>query len=325
MVWIYKLDEAGRRTDTASGFVFQPNRVATAFQAIDAATRLELEFATGRRLVLNKVLGWSRTGDWAVLEADTGSLLPIGRGDPKKVAVGERLIVFNVESNARVIGGVDIAGRRTVPGFGERIQISPAVTAEAAGGPLLDTYGRAVGILGGSLSPGARFSGRALSVSPALWNSVSAENAVTPVSEIPRDLMGSGKTLDALASEGILSAPITPMREFLYGGASNELPKRASDPMPRDMSDFSTRDPQVWIISLWARKGKLAKGELSAKVYDPLNRSRVVVAAKKVTLQDMPVRIGFSFSPTSLQPGIYRIDLNWDGRPVWRTFIRITE
>jgi hypothetical protein len=161
VVWIYKLDDAGRRVDTSSGFVSARGRITTAFQAIDSAARLEVEFAAGRKVRMDSVLGCSRTGDWALLKLDTGSAPAIPRGKPQDVAVGDRLIVFNVEAGARVIGGVDIGGKRTVKDFGDRIQISPPVAAEAAGGPLLDVFGRVVAILGGSLTPGARFDGRA--------------------------------------------------------------------------------------------------------------------------------------------------------------------
>ena len=47
LVWIYKLDPAGRRTDVSLGFVLALNQVATAFQAIDGTLRLELEFSGG--------------------------------------------------------------------------------------------------------------------------------------------------------------------------------------------------------------------------------------------------------------------------------------
>ena len=78
---------------------------------------------------------------------------PLEQGRPDAVAVGDRLIVFGSEGNARTIGGAGIAGRSTVPGFGGRIQISSAVATEAVGGPLLDVFGHAVGVLGGSLNP----------------------------------------------------------------------------------------------------------------------------------------------------------------------------
>jgi S1-C subfamily serine protease len=202
VVWIYKLDAAGRRVDTSSGFVSGPGRIITAFQAIDSASRLEIEYATGRKTPVDSVLGCSRSGDWAVLKADTGSTPVIARGNPQDVTVGERLIVFNVEANARVIGGVDIAGKRSVAGFGARIQISPPVAAEAVGGPLLDLYGHVVAILGGSLTPGARFEGRAMNLSAALFNSYSAENAATPFLPFFDNPAGTGKTLDDLAKDG---------------------------------------------------------------------------------------------------------------------------
>jgi hypothetical protein len=125
MVWVHKIDAAGRREDTALGFVTGKNRVATAFQAVDAATKLQLEFSDGRKVETDEIAACSRTGDWALIEADTSAIPALPSGDPKLVSVGERLIVFNVENGARAIGGVDISGRRMVPGFGERIQISP--------------------------------------------------------------------------------------------------------------------------------------------------------------------------------------------------------
>jgi len=325
VVWIYKLDEAGRRVDTSSGFVFSAGRVATAFQAIDSASRLEVEFATGRRVPVTSVLDCSRSGDWALLKVDTGSITAIPRGKPEDVAVGDRLIVFNVEANARVIGGVDIAGKRTVKAFGERIQLSPPVASEAAGGPLLDVFGRVVAILGGSLTPGARVGGRAINLSPALFNSFSAENAATPIPAVFDKVQGDGKTLADLSKEGILTVPLAPMPEFMYGGTSADLPKRASDPLPREVSDFSSHDPQICVSTLWMRRAKLSKGQVSANVYDVLNHLRVKVEPKKVTLVEAPLRTAFTFAPSSLQPGVYRIDVNWDDQPVWRTFVHITD
>jgi hypothetical protein len=323
LVWIYKLDASGRKVDTATGFVVAPNRIATAFQAIDGAGAIEVELSNGIHTAVSGLSAWSRTGDWAVFTVPTQGVKPLERGNPDTVAVGERLIVFNYEGGARVIGGVDIAGRSSVPGFGGRIQVSPSVAAEAAGGPLLDLFGRVTGVLGGSLNPGARYSGRATSVSPALFNEFHAVNAATPISEIK--LGGDeNKTFDELAKAGVLTVPITPMPEFQYGGATNDIPKGPATTLPRDISDFSVHDPQIYIYSLWTRKGKLSKGEVSAKVYDALNRMKVQVAPRKVALGELPIRLAFSFSPAQFEPGIYRVDVLWEGQPAWRTFVKIT-
>lgn len=107
-MWIYKIDRDGRRDDTSLGFVAGSNRVLTAFQAVDSTQELEVEFANGRRIRTGELAACSRTGDWAVLQVDTSGVPALEAGDPKGVAVGERLIAFNVESGGRIIGGVDI-------------------------------------------------------------------------------------------------------------------------------------------------------------------------------------------------------------------------
>ena len=135
LVWVRKLDAMHKHTDTALGFIFSKDRIVTALQAIDGASRLEVEFAGGRKIETDQILACSRSGDWAMLAASTDDLPALQRGDSKLVRVGERLIAFNVEGGAKVIGGVDISGRRNVQGFGERIQFSPPISHEAAGGP----------------------------------------------------------------------------------------------------------------------------------------------------------------------------------------------
>ena len=325
LVWIYKLDESGHRTDTATGFIIEPGRIVTAFQAVDSAARIEIEFPGGRKVTVDALLAFSRNGDWAVLRADTGDLPLIPRGDPKTVAVGERLTVFNVESDARVLGGIDVGGRRTVAGFGERIQLSPGVAKGAVGGPLLDSFGRVVGVLGGSLTPGSRFDSRSMGISPALWNNLNANNAAIPVTEVNVASGAEPVSFKALLDAGTLTAPLAAMPEFMYGGTTQSLPKSATGPMPRDASEFGRGETQVYVYSLWSRKGKIGRGVLSAKVFDSGNRVVVEVAGKKMSLGEIPVRSAFGFSPAGLRGGTYRVDLLWDGKPVWRTFILITE
>jgi hypothetical protein len=325
LVWVHRLDNTGRRIDTASGFVIGQDRIATAFQAVDASSRLEIEFGDGRKVVMSALRAWSRNADWAILDAATGSASALPRGDPKSVGVGDRLIVFNVESGARVMGGVDIGARRMVAGFGERIQISPALAAEAAGGPLLDLAGHVVGILGGSLYPGARSPRQSTDRSLAVWNVFNILNAATPVTELPENFPAETRTLEALTGEGMMTSPVQPMAEILYGGTSNQMPKNATGSSPRDVSDFSARDAQVWIYAMLAKKSKLSRGEISVAIFDSANRIRVTSPGKKVTLGEPPERFSVSFSPANLQPGVYRVDLNWDGHPAWRTFIRVTE
>jgi hypothetical protein len=323
LVWIYKIDRDGRRDDTSLGFVAGTNRVVTAFQAVDAANELELEFANGHRIRTSELAACSRTGDWAVIQVDTTGIPVLEAGDPKGVAVGERLIAFNVEGGGRVIGGVDITGRRTLQVFGERIQILPGLAAEAAGGPLLDNWGRVVGVLGGSTTPGFRYGSHNLSVNAALSDRLNGATAAVPLAAIPT--AASPRSLADLTAAGVLTEPVSAMPEFLYGSTALDLNKKSMDQTPADVSEFSMRDAQIWVYSMWEQKRKLSKGMVAARIYDQQNRLRVSVPAKKVSLSSAPSRLVFCFPPTAIGPGTARIDVTWDDRPTWRTFVHITE
>jgi S1-C subfamily serine protease len=325
MVWVRRFDSAGKRTDIASGFIIDKDRILTALQAVDGASKLEIEFAGGRKVETDKIGAWSRGGDWAVIAAATGDLPPIPIGDPKPVAVGERLIAYTVESGARAIGGIDISGRQTVPRFGDRIQISPAIPSASAGGPLLDLRGKVVGILGGSVMPGTRFDSHHMSVNPALHISAGMVAAATPLPGIPPRERDVASTLGELIDKGILTPPLADMDGLIYVTTSLDVSKLADAPLPRDVCEFSHQDKQVWVTSEWQKRGKVAKGMLAAKVYDDQNRVRIAITPKKVSLPLSAMRSTFSFPLDQLSPGIYRIDLFWNDNPVWRTFIRLTD
>ena len=150
-------------------------------------------------------------------------------------------------------------------------------------------------------------------------------NQVTPLTEIPDSHPAATTSLEKLRADGILTTPATPMPEIIFATTTNILPKRPNDSLPRSISQFSARDKEIAVYSLWTRRNKVSKGEISGAVFDGINRSRFNIAPKRVTLSDGQQIFGFAFSPEGFQPGMYRVDLNWDGRPVWRTFIQITE
>jgi hypothetical protein len=327
LVWIHKLDQTGRRTDTSLGFVLAKNQVATAFQSIDGALRVELEFNGGRKETTDEVWMCDRQQDWALLKVDTGASPVLERMETGKVPIGERYLVFNVEhEQSRVIGGVDITGRRTVPGFGDRIQIAPSPAREAAGGPLLSPAGLVAGILGGSLTPGSRFSQHDMSVSPALWSRLNAEMSVVPIGSLSKPSGAESINFSTLLEKGVLTPPLSPIPSLVYGGSARSLSKNANDMTTKDASEFSHRDQIVWIYTLWQRKEKVGKGIVSGKVYDSGNRLLVDVAPKKVSLDErVPMRVAFDFASASFPAGIYRVDVLWNSQPAWRTFFTIVD
>jgi hypothetical protein len=326
IVAVRKMDESGRIIDSAAGFVIEPNTIVTAFQAIDGANRLEIEFLGGRKVTVSEVLQLSRTGDWALLKSDTGNGPAIARGSPGNVKVGERLLALSFDARNRIIGGVDVVGESEILGFGKRIQIEPALASEAAGGPLLDSDGQVVAVIGGSTSPAlGRGRGEGTIIMPGASFGSVLENQATPIGEIPRAHPPQLTSLDKLRQDGILTSPASPMSEIVFATTTNSLPKRINDSLPRSVTQFSAREGQIAVYSLWVRRSKISKGEISGSVFDGLNRVRTTIAPKRVTLTETQQIFGFTFSPSGFQPGTYRVDLNWNGHPAWRTFIRVTE
>jgi len=327
LVWVHKLDETGHVVDTALGFIVGPDRVATAFQAIDAASQLEVVFSDGRKVTSDQIWACDRLQDWALIKAETANLPNLSRTQGASVPVGERDIVFNVENEtARVIGGVDITGKRAVGDFGDRIQIAPSPSREAVGGPLLNPMGEVVGIVGGSVTPGSRFSKYAMSVSPSLWTRLSGDVSATPISALLASDAGSATALSALLSHGILTPPLRPVLSLVYGGSARTVSKTLNDTSTSDTGEFSRRDRVVWIYTLWQKKDKNGKGVMSAKVYDYRNGLIIDVPPKKISFsEEAPTRLAFDFGIERFPAGIYRVDILWNEQPAWRTFFRVTE
>lgn len=237
VVWVHKLNETGRRVGTGSGFVLAPGQVATAFQVIDSAARVEVEFEGGKRVITDQVVGCNCLQDWAVLKVDTGDRKALRTGDPSKVAVAERLLVFNVENRReRTFGGVDISGRQTLAVFGERLQLNPPPGLEAAGGLLLSPAGSVVGIIGGSVIPGGRFDDQNLSINPSLFFSLHANNAATPVNLVRAE--PATRTFVDLQNPGVLSQAVQSIAPFLYGTTSTPVKKLPAGLCPRVAASF---------------------------------------------------------------------------------------
>lgn len=135
--------------------------------------------------------------------------------------------------------------------------------------------------------------------------------------------------LAKLVESGVFAAPLRPNQNFIAAGTAKQPPAedgvlRASEEVAR----FSRRDPQVLVMSLWALREnqKRFEGMISAKVYDLANTVRVQAPPVKLKINKrLPVRHTFSFAPIALPGGVYRADLLWDDKVVWRTFIEISE
>jgi hypothetical protein len=326
VVRVHRLDDAGRRIDSSSGFVIGSNVVATAFQSIDASASVEVEFADGRRVSARSVLALSRPGDWALLRVDTGQVAPIPIGDGTAVPIGARLATFDMDAGSRVILPIDVSAMSRAADYGARLQFVPEISPDAVGGPLIDERGRAVAIVGGSLMPGSRIDARAAKTSPWLYARRRGGNAATTLPDAHIDAAAEGKPMAALGADGVLTPPLAPMQELVLAGTSTQIPKDAASFVPRETAEFSSAGGDVVNVYMyWAKVGKLSKGEISASVLDVSNQLRVRVPAKKVSLRTEQQLFSFTFPTSGFPVGYYRVDVQWNGQAVWRTYVHVVD
>lgn len=324
LVWVHKLDGAGRRVDTSTGYVIAPDSILTAFQSIDTAVKIEMEFADRAVISTDEIISWNRLQDWAVIKGETGDIPALEFGKSDSINVGESAIVFSIGAgSSRIIGGIDISGRSEVSGFGERIYLNPQLPPQAVGGPLLDPYGRVIGLLGGSLTPGMRINTLKAAITGALAFRKGYLVSAIPIDKNKLRINSPAVKLDRLYNLGILTTPLSPTPVFKYGTVTDKI---ADDHSFTAKTQFSPSDSEIIVCTNWERTKQIKEGIISMNVFDASNRPRFKVEPynlrlpKKGTYQNY-----YRFNPRNLEPGAYRIDLFWDGLPVWRSFISITD
>jgi hypothetical protein len=154
-VTIQRTDALGKQS-SGLGFMIGEGQVATAFQMIDGAVNLRIIFPDGHTVQSNLILARSRREDWAVVKLDVPGPpdLPIAKSG--SWSVGDRCVFLQVQDNGnRAIDECAIVGKDTAPEAGSRITIDHEPTAASEGSALLDEQGEVIGIVGGSLVPGA--------------------------------------------------------------------------------------------------------------------------------------------------------------------------
>ncbi len=310
------LNAADQRLNVSLGFVFAPNVVATAFQAVDGASVVAITFADGKTVRTDSLIGWSRSTDWALIPVPTESRKPLAHADSKSARIGDRVMAFTVENGNKVAAPVDISGRSQ-----NAIQFNPSLPDVSAGSPVLDSNGGVFGIAGAS-----RAGLRTALALDALSRSMVMQPLVgglTPIEAVvnPNRPMSFKQLLEA----GVLTPPLERFPPMVYA-MTTDIPNKKADLPDRSVVEFSKRVRTVWVVSLWARRGSLKNAMVSMRVFDAENRKVGASVPQKVSFGETSTyRLTNSFDVGQLPPGEYRIDLVANDLAVWRGFIRVAD
>jgi len=326
-VFIENLNQPGERRSLSSGFFIGPDRLVTAFQAVDGASKVRIVTPDGRRVDANEVIDWNRRQDWIILKVDAGHLSTMQPAAAGSWAVGDRVYVLDVPAEGnRVLIETSIVGKQSLSGGGERLSIGDNLSRRAQGSPLLNEYGELIGLIGGSLIPGSAFVEDQVYGARSLAGT-SRGTVVLPISLVVPATSGHPTTIENLAGSGQFMPPLKGNEDVLSGVLSRNLNRKMDPPQPlEERSEFSRQDARAMVLVTWLPKQK-RKGIPSLHLYtldnNLLNKSP---GTKKISVN--PQKLSYSAWEVpllNLPPGVYRVDVLLDADTVWRTFFRIVD
>lgn len=331
-VFIDNQDAQGELIRRGSGFVIGKDQILTAFQVIDGASSVQIEFPDGTRATVTQVLRWNRLQDWAVLQADSSKIQPLERAPAGSWKVGDHgYLLDSPTETSRTIVNVGVSGVQESKQFGERLNTSWFGGMRTLGSPMLDDYGRVIGVEGGSLVPGietVRGSDTEGITVVGQEPRDSFVSLVTPISLVPSNLsMQQPVTLGELASRGEFVGSLPRESQVMSGALCKDYQKTNGVMVsPENVtSEFSRTRDMLGVVITWNAHKKI-KGALQFKIFDAENHPIEQDQPSKFELQPRLLSFtGIKMPIAQLSPGTYRVDVLLGDEPQWRGFFRVTE
>lgn len=306
--------EGGRELDIAGAFAGAEGQLFTSVKALDEIHRVQGVSAAGARQDLTQVIDLDRNGGWAILAArvEGTTLLPRASEAPR---VGDRC--YSMHGNAagaRVLLEGQVTGR--AQGAAGGLMVSFFNGAGTHGSPVVNEFGELIGLLGATAMP----SPRALRMSGE-----TIEFGNIPMIPIAAVAARSGATLstfETLRARGDLLEPLVGETHVLAGGFATTI-TRSPMVRPEDQrTEFSAADKEIVIFVTWSPRERL-KGQTVFKVYDAANKPVVSSKPAKVDFRTNSLMMSSWRIPVFQQPGTYRVEIHFDGKPAWRDYVRI--
>jgi hypothetical protein len=329
-VFVTSLDAEGEPITRGFGFFVDKNSVLTAFQVVDGATSLRIDFADGVRTVVYDVVAWNRPADWAILKVDSDKVQPLERAAPDSWRVGDLCYVLTSQGQgSRTIQSVSLTGLQGSTKSSQRLTLSEFGGQGILGAPLLDRYGRVIGLLSGGLAGmgSSRMGNWTAYLDPGQGITAIADLTVLPLAQIPPGLASQpASTLADLATHGALEKPLPQVSQVITGSFCEDFRRVGDDFMPlRTTRSFSRARGNLALVVAWAPLNKL-KGMQQLRVYDLNNQPVLQTTPSKIELQPRVTNTSAWKLPlASVPPGIYRVDVLLNDEPQWREFFQLVE
>lgn len=330
-VTIENIAADGTLLGKGSGFWVADGQLLTTFDVIDGAASLRVLLRDGSQRTTDQVLAWNRWQDWALLKFETSTKAWLKRGPKDAPNVGDHCVFLEVgPAGARLADG-SITGKNAFQKAGERLLVASGVTSESFGGPLLDEYGNYVGIVGGTIVPGAdAIKTFSLLSDPGATNRMDWQTTglAVPHTLLPEfSNVGTGTRLAELITRGEFLSPVVKSNSVQYVTLTSLVSKEPSNTIsPRDFKRvFSRRENKAVVYANWQTYSK-EKLICVLRLFTADNK--LISEAKPRELSLGPgkyVANSWDISFGNMPAGIYRVDLLINDKTAWRDFFRITD
>jgi hypothetical protein len=319
------LDGAGTKINAGLGFLLPDVGLVTALQVIDGASSVRVTAPDGTVTVVDRLLALARERDLAVLDVPPGMravLKPAGKGAGQ---VGDRVFTLAAgEDGLRTLLDVAISGTSTKAPHGERFSLNNPSTRSAAGAPILNDAGDVLGVLGGEIVPGAATVRQNESVSLRELLGYPAMLWCVPHSSLPS--VGTAATSFAdLTRTGQFTAPLGAGRRHVATGVAAQNVQRDGGWVRAigQNTRFSKAAGSFWALVNLSPQVKLrSRGTFRVFARDG---TRVCESTPLKVNVDLGRTLGVAWAVDcrAITGGMYRIDFDLDGAPVWRVFVEI--
>jgi hypothetical protein len=214
----------------------------------------------------------------------------------------------------------DVVGVNDYPEAGKRLSVSLYNGGATPGAPVLDEFGRLVGVVSAGLFPGADSAVVRMGDLTA-----TSSTLVVPLAALAVAPAAPGVPLAELASRGLFMAAVRRSRDVMSAGFAASILRDGARTQPIDQkTEFSIAEKAVTTFVNWDPKGKI-KSMATLRVYNFDNKQLAETKPLKVNLRPGSLAMStWQFGVPSVE-GLYRVDVFLDADVAWRGYFRVAK
>ena len=314
------LDAAGNVINHGPAAMIDAQTFVAAFAIVNNASKLRVQVGTGPALETSSVIGWDRRRDLAVIRVSGSS----GVSAPPLTslpAVGAACATVGAQADgAYSVTAGDVVGVNDYPEIGKRLSVSLYNGGASPGAPVLDEFGRLLGVVSAGLFPGAESAIMRMADLGA-----PSHTLVVPLAALAVSSAAPAVPLAELASRGLFTPAVRRSRDVMSAGFAASILRDGARTQPVEQkTEFSVTEKAVTTFVNWDPKGKI-KSAVILRVYAFDNKQLGETKPLKVNLSPGSLTMSswqFAVPPTE---GVYRVDVFLDADVAWRGYFRVVK